>query len=255
MVLVTIMQKQRGNLKHVSNIFKRKPYPLNMLSSAIILLMGDTASQSIEHYVPRRTSDSFVNSKAARPAETSNLLPSWFDPSRARKMFCVGLLCNGPLYTWWYNGRLQTLSSLVWSTLAKNRQVVRRFTSSLRGLPVSQAIKKVEHVKREDIKLRRHFLMLSAAVDCLIFNAFYTGFFFVATELASMRSNLQGIIAKLRQEWLPTYCMGAAVWWPVQYLNFAFVPQHCVPLAVNCCNFCWAIVLSWRANAPTAARD
>ena len=58
-----------------------------------------------------------------------------------------------------------------------------------------------------------------------------------------------GVKAQLEENWLPTFGTCVAVWLPLQFVNFAFVPPQFRVGYMNVCCLGWNVVLSWLGFA------
>lgn len=80
------------------------------------------------------------------------------------------------------------------------------------------------------------------ALDQLVFAPLFIPAFFSANLVLQGRPEL--IMAKIRNDWVPTVIANYAVWVPAQFINFRFVPQIHQVLFSNSVGFFWNIYMS-----------
>jgi hypothetical protein len=79
---------------------------------------------------------------------------------------------------------------------------------------------------------------------------------FVAMFISSLLllNGTQGlIVAKLKQDLLPTVTANWALWIPGQFINFRFVPPHLNLLFSNMLALIWSTYLSWASSRAVKA--
>lgn len=89
------------------------------------------------------------------------------------------------------------------------------------------------------------FLALKTLLDGIIWNAFTIATFFLYGELAIDGGSMQSAQEKLSHEFMPTFCLEAALWPPIMYAVFKRLPVAHHLLAVNLVTVLDVTLLAW----------
>ena len=180
----------------------RRPYSVQMLTSATLFAIGDITAQHYEAYLDyhrHMTADSaeHLHHHELHPAAASPSAPFNFHRLAACSLF--GLLVMGPAGHLWYQ-RLDLWAARVAAPL------------SLR---------------------HTGFKVL---LDTAIFNPIFLVVFFVTVSSIEGESR-SAIASKLWRDFVPSYAVDCSVWPAVQCINFRYVPVALQLLVVNV--FCY----------------
>ncbi|KAI9137117.1 hypothetical protein BKA69DRAFT_1128510 [Paraphysoderma sedebokerense] len=135
-------------------------------------------------------------------------------------MSSFGFAFAGPLYQFWY--------SLL------DRKLVEHWMKKKLAPGVSITPQKIQW----------KMSLQKVIADMFIFDPPYLAFFFITTNVMSGYT-FQQSTERMKRDALPTYWVDVAVWTPIQFLNFRFIPVSYQPLVVNGVNVFWNAYLSY----------
>lgn len=206
-----------------NHLLNRYKYPVQIVSGGVLWFTGDILSQLINDY---RGDQKLQFDGAATRIKTKSLGETEMcssarniDWKRAATMTVYGMTVSAPLYTFWYSA-LDRWTHVVFKSSSLQRSAVR---SPWRTWKI---------------------IGFKLAADTFVFDPVYLGIFFTATNLMEGKS-LSHTLSKLRRDFLWTYCVDVAVWFPIQTFNFRFASVLYQPLVVQTCNIGWNAYLSY----------
>lgn len=210
-----------------NHLLNKHKYPTQIATGGVLWFSGDVLCQSLVHF------------GTVHEAETKDLQIDW---ARVGRMTLYGLAVSAPVYAYWYTfldkwshrvfGAYKTVPAVAASVLA-SPDPLRSPKSRLQKFRLSPAALRTWKI-----------IGFKLFADCALFDPAYLGLFFTATNALEGKS-LGEIKAKLQADLLPTYIIDVAVWFPIQTVNFRFVPVTYQPLVVQSCNIGWNAYLSF----------
>ena len=142
------------------------------------------------------------------------------DWKRAATMTSFGVFIAGPLYTFWYRLLDDKFVAYFTRTFREKSAASAALSKSTSPIPTTSANSLVWRIT-----------IAKLAADIFVFDPPYLGAFFTSTHLMS-GSTIEETKTALRQDFLPTYYVDIALWTPVQFFNFRYVPVTFQPVSV-----------------------
>ena len=270
-------------------LLQRHKYPVQIVSGGLLWFTGDVLSQGVE-YVWGRAGDGVASLRPDCQVERDAGFLDVLDLARLKKMTLYGLFFSAPIYAFWYSF-LDRMALRVLSRSGRGRAVVGKGGGGADALvpgqqrpvvtpgffstswPSSWLVSQI-HGNRGIYNTLAEKLRLAASrvgagpskspettfvwkmvafklvADIIIFDPVYLAFFFSVTGLLEGKGLAQ-IEEKLRSSFAGTYLIDMAVWFPIQLLNFRFVPVQYQALFCQVCNVGWNAFLSFILHSST----
>lgn len=233
--------------RHYNHLLNKYKYPTQIVTGGVLWFSGDVLCQNLVHLASS-------NSRDGDGKKREELKIDW---SRVGRMTVYGLAISAPVYGFWYSF-LDMWSHRVFGA-TKMTSVVSNAVSNV--VATSVAASNSPSINTTSItanNVRKGLIrrMSPAALrtwkiigfklfaDCALFDPAYLSLFFTATS-AMEGKGLVEIWNKLKQDLGKTYLIDVAVWFPIQTVNFRFVPVAYQPLVVQSCNIGWNAYLSF----------
>jgi hypothetical protein len=244
-----------GNFfKFYHTILNKHKYPVQIVTGGALWFTGDIICQSLVQTVglikekPRGEDGASVH-------EVKHGKGIQLDWMRLGRMTCYGLFVSAPVYAFWYSyldrwshrffahRALKPISSDAVILPAALRHFFQKFPTLSAPLRLP-AIKIMQKVPEAATRRVWEIIGFKLAADCLLFDPAYLALFFTTTNAMEGRSPSE-IATKLRTDLFPTYLVDIAVWFPIQTINFRWVPVVYQALFVQSCNIGWNAYLSF----------
>lgn len=229
-----------------NHILNRYTYPVQMVTAGTLWFSGDILCQSLVWYSSTDSNDLSYSSihhgsKSAPFTEKNNnsqreqtIFINEIDWRRTLRMTLYGTFFSAPIYTCWFT-LLEKLSMRTFKSYSNNV-----ISSKLLQQPTHSSSAKISHATSRLWKITAYKTVL----DVIVFDPFYLSFFFIISGCMENKS-LTDIKQKLRDELSTTFAADVAVWLPIQFANFRYIPVLYQPLIVQGVNLFWNTFLSW----------
>ena len=173
------------------------------------------------------------------PSRLNGLKIDW---DRVSRMTLYGLLVSAPVYGFWYTF-LDKWSHRVFGAKHLPGAVASTVAAGLSSASGPAPIK--SRFRMSPAMLRTWKIIgFKLFADCALFDPLYLSLFFSTTGLMEGKS-LAEIRDKLKNDLGKTYLIDVAVWFPIQTVNFRWVPVPYQPIVVQSCNIGWNAYLSF----------
>lgn len=221
---------------HMLNKYK---YPTQIVTGGVLWFTGDVLCQNLVHLASTKANP---NGAAAE----SKLQIDW---KRVGRMTVYGLAISAPVYGFWYTF-LDKWSHRVFgakTAASVSSTVATAVASAVNATGAGVGEKKPRGLMRRmsPAALRTWKIIgFKLFADCALFDPAYLSLFFSATGAMEGKS-LSDIWWKLKQDLGKTYLIDVAVWFPIQTVNFRWVPVPYQPIVVQSCNIGWNAYLSF----------
>ena len=216
----------RRFLWYYNHLLHRYKYPVQIISGGVLWFTGDLISQSIEQ----------ANRSNKLDSTDANSIIDW---RRIARMTTYGMIFSAPIYTFWYSF-LDRITHRVF-----NREVAHIQHHLMKSdCQKNTLFRSFLHKLTNEGWRTWSIIGFKLAADTVLFDPAYLGLFFGITSALEGKS-LGQIREKLRSEFLRTYLIDVAVWFPIQTMNFKWTPVMYQPLVVQSCNIGWNAYLSF----------
>jgi hypothetical protein len=204
-----------------------RPYATNTVTGVALMAIGDRIAQAVESSprskavsTPTAVEDGAGFSDPSEPNHAiaiSAETASWARTSILSSWSCI----ISPFWTWWY------------------RMVARRYPGNVpRWIAMTAAL---------SIPFNAAFFSYSTSVEHAVFAPEH--------ERGSPRALMDSVWSKLELRLLPTVATSLAVWVPVNFINFTFVPLHNRNLVASAFACCWNVFLSLQQHGASRRGD
>lgn len=239
-------------------ILNKHKYPVQIVTGGALWFTGDIICQSLVQTVEliKDKDDSEQNDDSSKIlAYKDRKKTIELDWKRLGRMTCYGLIVSAPVYAFWYSyldrwshsffahRALKPISSEAVILPGPLRHFFQRFPLLSTPLRIP-AIKIMERMPEAATRRVWEIIGFKLAADCFLFDPAYLALFFTTTNVMEGRSPSE-IATKLRTDLFPTYLVDIAVWFPIQTVNFRWVPVVYQALFVQSCNIGWNAYLSF----------
>ncbi|KAM0682575.1 hypothetical protein MDAP_001806 [Mitosporidium daphniae] len=234
----------KNSARFYNHLLNRYTYPVQMASAGMLWFSGDVLCQYLVWHASSGTELSCCTSATCpecicdstmTPVQRErSTFTQQIDWPRSVRMTLYGTFFSAPIYTFWFT-LLEKLST----------HTFKSYPSSV--IP-SKLLKTPSHLQSAKVSNATSRLLKITAfktfLDVIVFDPFYLSFFFTVSGCMENRSK-EDIKKKLHDELSTTYLTGVAVWLPIQFANFRYIPVPYQPLIVQGVNLFWNSFLSW----------
>jgi hypothetical protein len=249
-----------------NTILNKHKYPVQIVTGGALWFTGDILCQSLVQtvqFVKDEQSDvisldttRILSGGDGNAAElTKKRKGIELDWQRLGRMTCYGLFVSAPVYAFWYSyldrwshrffaqRALKPLSTDAVILPGPLRHFFQRFPSISEPLrlPLMRVLERMPEAATRRVW---EIIGFKLAADCFLFDPAYLALFFTTTNAMEGRGPAE-IATKLRTDLLPTYLVDIAVWFPIQTINFRWIPVVYQALFVQSCNIGWNAYLSF----------
>lgn len=223
--------------RHYNHLLNKYKYPTQIATGGVLWFSGDILCQNLVHL-------------ASDKEKRERLKIDW---SRVGRMTVYGLAISAPVYGFWYTfldkwshrvfGATKVGSVVTNAVTAAASTAVATSSPSPSG---SRETKPKGLLRRMSPAALRTWKIIGFKLfaDCALFDPAYLSLFFTATSAMEGKS-LGDIWLKLKQDLGKTYLIDVAVWFPIQTVNFRWIPVPYQPIVVQTCNIGWNAYLSF----------
>lgn len=220
------------NYNHLLNKYK---YPTQIVTGGVLWFSGDVLCQNLVHLAGNKQEKVEIDWK------------------RVGRMTLYGLAISAPVYGFWYTfldmwshrvfgaTKVGNVVTKAVATAASSAiSITSNTTGNVEGKPQRELLRRMSPAAMRTWKI----IGFKLFADCALFDPAYLSLFFTATSAMEGKS-LSDIWLKLKQDLGKTYLIDVAVWFPIQTVNFRFIPVPYQPIVVQSCNIGWNAYLSF----------
>jgi hypothetical protein len=212
-----------------NHLLNKHKYPTQIATGGVLWFSGDVLCQSLVHY-------------SHDPKDAGGLHIDWH---RVGRMTLYGLAVSAPVYAYWYTFLDKWSHRVFGATKAIPAVTTSSIAATLGQDPINPARSRLQRFRLSPAAMRTWKIIgFKLFADCALFDPAYLALFFTTTGSLEGKSPRE-IWHKLRIDLLPTYIVDVAVWFPIQTINFRYVPVTYQPLVVQSCNIGWNAYLSF----------
>lgn len=235
-----------------NKILNKHKYPVQIVTGGTLWFTGDILCQSLVQTAQLVNKEEKEDGPALKSKRGKGIELDW---QRLGRMTCYGLFVSAPVYAFWYSyldrwshrffaqramKPLSTDAVILPAPLRHFLQKFPRIGNQLRSPLLSMLERMPEAATRRVWEI----IGFKLAADCFLFDPAYLALFFTTTNAMEGRSPSE-IVTKLKTDLFPTYLVDVAVWFPIQTINFRWVPVVYQALFVQSCNIGWNAYLSF----------
>jgi hypothetical protein len=227
-----------------NHLLNKHKYPTQIVTGGILWFSGDILCQTLVHLsappnIIDRVNPLKSEGSSSLLSQLENLQIDW---DRVGRMTVYGLFISAPVYGFWYTF-LDKWSHRIFGAKHLPNVVASTVAASISNASGPAPIK--SRFRMSPAVLRTWKIIgFKLFADCALFDPLYLSLFFTSTGLMEGKTLVE-IREKLKNDLGKTYLIDVAVWFPIQTVNFRWVPVPYQPIVVQSCNIGWNAYLSF----------